>query len=60
MGCRVVSNAKTTEASRAREAPANIAAMPTSAAMREVDAELGPGTRDARRSESRTRARRRW
>ena len=34
IGWRVVSNAKTTEASSACEAPAKIAAMPTSAAMR--------------------------
>ena len=33
-GCCVVSNANTTDASSAREAPAKIAAMPTSAAMR--------------------------
>src|SRR6218665_432172 len=34
MGWRVVSKANTTEASSAREAPAKMAAMPTSAAMR--------------------------
>ena len=31
IGCRVVSKAKTIDASSARDAPANIAAMPTSA-----------------------------
>ncbi len=34
MGCRVVSNANTTDARNAREAPAKRAAMPTRAAMR--------------------------
>lgn len=34
IGWSVVSNAKTTEASSARDAPANIAAIPTSAQMR--------------------------
>src|SRR5438045_7564239 len=33
-GCSVVSNANTADASSARDAPAKIAAMPTSAAMR--------------------------
>ena len=37
-GWSVVSNAKTTDASSARDAPAKIAAMPTSAAMLQVDA----------------------
>src|SRR5437588_11652804 len=41
IGCRVVSKAKTTDASSAREAPANIAAIPTSAQMRGSMPNLG-------------------
>ncbi len=41
MGCRVVSKAKTTEASSARDAPAKSAAMPTRAATRMSMPECG-------------------
>ena len=58
-GCRVVSNANTTDASSAREAPANIAAMPTSAAMRGSMPERGNAARGSR-AEQRAERRRRW